>query len=89
MYDSHYNYILKKYKRQNVKLLFTDTDSLCYNIQTHDIYIYKDLYKDKDLFDNSDYNPSSKFLFNENKKNYWQDERRMRGNTNQNILWIT
>ena len=37
---------MNKYKPDNVKLLFTDTDSLCYNIQTHDIY--EDLLKDKD-----------------------------------------
>ena len=28
MYDFHYNYMLKKYDRKNIKLMFTDTDSL-------------------------------------------------------------
>ena len=50
MYDFHYNYMLKEY---NIKLMFTDTDSLCYEIKTDDVYI--DLFQDKELFDNSDY----------------------------------
>ena len=35
MYDFHFNYILPKYGK-NQKLLFTDTDSPCYEIQTED-----------------------------------------------------
>ena len=64
MYDFHYNYIRKKYP--DAKLLFTDTDSLFYHIKSEDLY--SELYKDKDLFDNSDYPKSSKFFFAENKK---------------------
>ena len=33
--------------------MFTDTDSLCYEIKTDDVY--KDLLQDKKLFDNTDY----------------------------------
>ena len=66
MYDFHYNYILKKYDYNDIKLLFTDTDSLCYHMKTEDAY--KDFWKDKKLFDNSDYDPNNKFYFNENKK---------------------
>ena len=65
MYDFHYNYILKKYGN-NVKLLFTDTDSLCYEIKTYDAY--KDFFADKDRFDNSDYSKESPFYFDGNKK---------------------
>lgn len=43
-----------------------DTDSLLYEIETEDVY--KDLYKDKDLFDNSNYPVDSPFYFKENKK---------------------
>ena len=65
MYDFHYNYTKQKYG-ERAKLLFTDTDSLCYHIQTDDVY--EDLYHDKDLFDNSDYGEPSKFFFKNNKK---------------------
>ena len=65
MYDFHYNFIEAKYG-DLAKLLFTDTDSLCYHIITDDVY--QDLYNHKDMFDNSDYSKSSKFYFDENKK---------------------
>ena len=66
MYDFHYNFIKKKYSGDLAKLLFTDTDSLCYHIRTDDAY--GDFYQDESLFDNSDYAESSKFFFDENKK---------------------
>ena len=46
--------------------MFTDTDSLFYEIKTDNVY--KDLLKDKELFDNSDYPKKSVFFFEENKK---------------------
>ena len=53
MFDFHYNYIEKKYGNK-AELLFTDTDSLMYEIKTKDFY--KDIYDDvKDKFDTSDY----------------------------------
>ena len=52
MYDFHYNYVKSRYNNK-AKLLFTDTDSLCYEIETKDIQ--KELWEDKQLFDNSDY----------------------------------
>ena len=65
MYDFHYNFIKAKYG-DKAQLLFTDTDSLCYIIQTDDVY--QDLDNHRDMFDNSDYSKSSKFYFDENKK---------------------
>ena len=53
MFDFHYNYIRKKYE-DKAELLFTDTDSLMYLIQTEDFY--KDISKDvKIKFDTSDH----------------------------------
>ena len=53
MYDFHYQYIKLKYG-DKAKLLFSDTDSLMYEIQTEDFY--KDISGDvKNKFDTSDY----------------------------------
>ena len=65
MYDFHYKYIKEKYG-QKAKLLFTDTDSLTYKIEAKDVY--KDFFKDKGKFDNSDYPEYSPFFYKENKK---------------------
>ena len=65
MYNFHYNYIKKKYNNR-ARLLFTDTDSLTYEIEAEDIY--KDFWYDKDMFDNSDYPESSPYYCNVNKK---------------------
>ena len=52
MYEFHYNYAKKKWK--NLKLLFTGTDSLMYEIGTEDWF--KDVIKDVEtIYDTSDY----------------------------------
>jgi hypothetical protein len=64
-YDFHYNFIREKYG-DRAKLLFTDTDSLCYQIQTDDLC--EGLKDNHDLFDTSNY-PKDHFLYsNQNKK---------------------
>ena len=68
MYDFHYNYIRQKYE-DKAKLLFTDTDSLMYEIQTEDFY--KDISADVERrFDTSNYpsNHSSSIPVGANKK---------------------
>ena len=65
MYDFHYNYIKKKYNNR-ARLLFTDKDSLTYEIEAEDVY--KDFWNDKDMFNNSDYPGSSPYYCNVNKK---------------------
>ncbi|CAG7822098.1 unnamed protein product [Allacma fusca] len=70
MYDFHYNYVRPKYGDQ-ARLLFTDTDSLNYVIETNDIY--HDMIRDKQLFDLSEYSLLDKLkpkelLDNTNKK---------------------
>ena len=65
MYDFHYNYIQKKYG-DKAKLLFTDTDSLTYEIEAEDVY--KDFWDDKEKFDNSDYPEDSPYYDKTNKK---------------------
>ena len=53
MFDFHYKYIKPKYGKE-AKLLFTDTDSFLYEIQTENFY--KDISGDvKNRFDTSDY----------------------------------
>ena len=63
MYEIHYKYIKSKF---NAILLFTDTDSLVYEIKTEEVY--EDFYGDKNLFDFSDYPLNSKVFDPVNKK---------------------
>ena len=65
MFDFHYNYIKSKYG-DKAKLLFTDTDSLTYEIKAKDVYT--DFWSDKDRFDNSDYPENSPYFNKTNKK---------------------
>lgn len=67
MYDFHYKYIIPKYEKR-VTLLYTDTDSLIYEIKTDDFY--KDIEPDIDArFDTSDFPPQNVFgLPRKNKK---------------------
>ena len=63
MNEIHHKYIKNK---ADAKLLFTDTDSLVYEIKTE--VVYEDFYVEKTFFDLSDYSLDSKFLDPVNKK---------------------
>jgi hypothetical protein len=66
MYNFHYSFMLKHVKRENIDLLFTDTDSLCYHIRKQDFFqIMKD---NKDEFDLSDYPKDHELYDATNKK---------------------
>ena len=63
MYNFHHNFMIRKF---NTTLLFTDTDSLCYEL--HEKNPYKKMYKYKELFDLSNHPKNSKQFCNDNKK---------------------
>ena len=63
MYDFHYN--VMKYD-DKIKLLFTDTDSSCYELKTDDIY--EDMKSNAPLYDFSEYPKSHNLHSMENKK---------------------
>ena len=65
MYDFHNSYVKKKYGSK-ARLLFTDTNSLTYEIETQDAY--QNFWNDKDKFDNSDYPENSPYYDTSNKK---------------------
>ena len=63
MYNFHFNFMIRKF---NTKLLFTDTDSLCYEIYGRKSH--KKMYKYKELFNLSNLPLSSKYYCSNNKK---------------------
>ena len=63
MYDFHYNFIKKNF---SAKLLFTDTDSLTYEIKSQNVY--REFYQWKNLFDFSNYSKDSTFYGDTNEK---------------------
>ena len=65
MYDFFYNELKEQYGPK-CELLYTDTDSLLVEIETDDVY--KDIEKNKDLYDTSDYPKEHKLYSNINKK---------------------
>ena len=62
MYDFHYNFIKTDF---NAALLFTDTDSLTYDIKSEDVY--EEFFKQKHLFEFSNFSKESKFYDNQNR----------------------
>ena len=70
MHEFHPKYIKSKF---DAKLLFTDTDSLVYEIKTADVFEH--FCQDKNLFDFGEYQLHSKFFNPVHKKGIWQNER--------------
>lgn len=75
MYQFHYDYMKPKYQ-ENIKLLYTDTDSLVYQIFTQNFYddIKPDL---NSYFDTSDYPPDNDYgfpLLNKKRLAFFKDE---------------
>ena len=75
-YQFNYDYVLNTF--DNVKLLFTDTDSLVYEIKGS--YIYEQCFKDKELFDFSGYDKNSVYFDDSNKKKLGKMEDECNGN---------
>jgi len=65
MYDFHYN-VVKKVFGERSKLLFTDTDSLCYSLQTENFY--KEMEEYQNLFDCSELSKDHQWFSTTNKK---------------------
>ena len=63
MQNFYYNFVIRKF---NARLLFTDTNSLCYEL--HEKSSYKKIYKYKELFDLSNFPVRSKYYCSDNKK---------------------
>ena len=63
MYDFHYNFIKNNF---DAELLFTDTESLTYEIKSKNVY--EQFFKWKNLFNFSNYSKDLKFFNETNKK---------------------
>ena len=72
MYQFHYDYVLKTFN--DIKFLFTDTDSLVYEIRNSNVY--DQCFKDKHMFDFSGYSKDSIYYdeFNEKVLDKMKDE---------------
>lgn len=68
MYDFWYNVLQKKYGSEKLKMVYTDTDSFIFSVETDDFY--KDLQKDKEfaaMWDFSNY-PTDHPLYDKSRK---------------------
>ena len=65
MYEFHYDNIKNKYDNKSI-LLFTDTDSLMYEIKTEED-VYEDFSSSKEMFNFSNYSTKSKYYGNSSK----------------------
>ena len=68
MYDFHYNLIKKNFDAES---LFTDTDSLTYEIKSENVY--ENFFRWKNLFDFSNFQKIQSFLMGLI-KSFWKNE---------------
>ena len=55
VYDFHYDYMIQKYSKNNVYLIYMDTDSIVPSIKTHNFF-YEDIKDDVEKwFDTSNF----------------------------------
>ena len=76
MYQFHYDYVIKTF--DNVKLSFTDTDSLVYEIKGCNVY--DQCFKDKELFNFSGYDKNIIYYDDSNKKKIGKMKDEFNGN---------
>ena len=87
MYDFHYNVMKKLYPENGqLQLLFTDTDSLCYKIETKDLY--EDMKNNKQYFDCSEYPETHPNYSVENKKIVGVFKEEQKGNPIEEMVLI-
>ena len=83
MYDFHYSFIKKHF---DAALLFTDTDSLTYEIKSEDVY--EEFFKHKNLFDLGNYPKNSKFFNLVNEKDIGKMKNVSEGKINDEFLGL-
>ena len=85
MYDFYYNVLQKRYG-DKIKLLMTDTDSLCVEIETDDVY--EDMGDMKEYYDFSEYPKNHKLYNTENQAvvGKFKDEFAKKDKTKGNII---
>ena len=85
MCELHYDYIKNKYG-DKLKLLFTDTDCLMYEIKTDDVY--EDFSSHKEMFDFSNYSTKSKCYDNSNKLVIGKKKDKTGGVATEGFVWL-
>ena len=80
----HYDFMKKIFN--DFKLLFTDTDSLCYEI--FDQNPYKKFYEHREYFDLSNYSKNGKYFCNDNKKVLGKMKDECGGNVNKEVIGL-
>ena len=73
-------------KRNDAELLFTDTDSFTYEMKSEDVY--EEFFKQKHLFDSSNYPKDSKFFDPTSKKVIGNMKDESEGKITDEFVWL-